>query len=192
LSRQRHDVSCHLKTSVCSPGESIGKIKPLFPPAHPPAPSRTSPVSPLRALPSRPRTPVVGESSVDRQQAAGKASEAGSHMVSGCPKRRLRRSRHMATTLTRSGCRARHATAPAFSRSPCGVWSVWTRGATTHPNPSNGHARHVASVRSHRYAVYTLGGACARVPGASVDTAAGRSPGGPRPQGQHCRERECA
>jgi hypothetical protein len=68
----------------------------------------------------------------------------------------------------------------------------WTSGATTHPSPSNGHARHVASMRSHRYAACTLGGACARVPGACVDAAVGRSPGGRRPQGQHCRERECA
>jgi transcriptional regulator with XRE-family HTH domain len=61
--------------------ESIGKIKPLFTRAHPPAPPRTSPVSPLGALPSRPRTPAAGESSVDRQ--AGRASSAPHATQSG-------------------------------------------------------------------------------------------------------------
>src|SRR5262249_30177323 len=63
------------------PSASIGKIKPLFTRAHPPAPPRTSPVSPLGALPSHPRTPAAGESSVDRQ--AGRAPSAPHAMQSG-------------------------------------------------------------------------------------------------------------
>jgi len=60
---------------------SIGKIKPLFTRAHPPAPPRTSPVSPLGALPSRTHTPAAGENSVDRQ--AGRAPSAPHATQSG-------------------------------------------------------------------------------------------------------------
>ena len=50
-------------------------------PASPPASPRTSPVPPLGALPSRTRTPAVGESAVDRQ--AGRASSAPHATQSG-------------------------------------------------------------------------------------------------------------
>src|SRR2546428_8653330 len=68
---------CRLMVSFGLTGYSTG-ISPLFTRAHPPAPPRTSLVSPLGALFSRTRTPAAGESSVDRQagcapRRAGKA-----------------------------------------------------------------------------------------------------------------------
>src|SRR5439155_2406888 len=83
-------------------GGSIGKIKPLFTRAHPPAPPRTSPVSPLGALPSRTRTPAVGESAVDRQTGHAPPTplagllqrrqeqyrqQEGNHIAAGCHQR---------------------------------------------------------------------------------------------------------
>src|SRR5262245_19812845 len=71
-------------SSTCraaGPDRSIGKIQPLFTRAHSPAPPHTSPVSPLGALPSRPRPPVAGESAGDRQPgrtpAAPRATQSG-------------------------------------------------------------------------------------------------------------------
>jgi hypothetical protein len=67
---------------------SIGKIKPLFTRAHPPASPRTSPVSPRGVPPSRTHPPAAGElgrppgrppaaHSARRAAGAGWAAQAG-------------------------------------------------------------------------------------------------------------------